>query len=182
MLDAFAQNVGPERMDVPAARGMIVLPDRHTRLDRRARGAVLDEERPLIAGVYQNRTGPRRSRELGLLQSDPTIFYIHDTLELAKVPVAGVGQLRLLGPAQGRADRRCRSHPSSLGTTPTRARAFRLDRSPRRRTARSTPRSSRTPRTATSTSWPRATAARRRRSPRRSRSTEANVKKYMQPE
>ena len=85
MLDAFAQNVGPERMAVPAARGMsfyqIV-----TLASIVEREAQLPEEMPLIAGVYANRLDPKKWG-LGLLQSDPTIFYIHDTLELAKVPV-----------------------------------------------------------------------------------------------
>jgi UPF0755 protein len=85
MLDAFAQNVGPERMAVPAARGMsfyqIV-----TLASIVEREAQLPEEMPLIAGVYANRLDPKKWG-LGLLQSDPTIFYVHDTLELAKVPV-----------------------------------------------------------------------------------------------
>ena len=50
------------------------------------REATLPEEMPLIAGVYANRLDAAKW-PLGLLQSDPTIFYIHDTLELAKVPV-----------------------------------------------------------------------------------------------
>ena len=47
------------------------------------REAQLDEEQPLIAGVYQNRLDPKKWPR-GLLQSDPTIFYVHDSLELAK--------------------------------------------------------------------------------------------------
>jgi len=86
MLDAYAQNVGPERMNVPAARGMnfyqIV-----TLASIVEREAQLPEEMPLIAGVYANRLDPTKW-QLGLLQSDPTIFYIHDTLELGKIPVA----------------------------------------------------------------------------------------------
>ena len=85
MLDAYAQNVGPQRMAVPAARGMsfyqIV-----TLASIVEREAQLPEEMPLIAGVYANRLDPKKWG-LGLLQSDPTIFYIHDTLELAKIPV-----------------------------------------------------------------------------------------------
>ena len=48
--------------------------------------AQLDEEKPLIAGVYSNRLDPKKW-PTGLLQSDPTIFYVHDTLELAKLKV-----------------------------------------------------------------------------------------------
>jgi UPF0755 protein len=40
---------------------------------------------PLIAGVYTNRLDQNKW-PTGLLQSDPTIFYVHDTLELAKIP------------------------------------------------------------------------------------------------
>jgi UPF0755 protein len=50
------------------------------------REAQLDEEKALIAGVYSNRLDPKKW-PTGLLQSDPTIFYLHDSLELAKEPV-----------------------------------------------------------------------------------------------
>jgi UPF0755 protein len=85
MLDKFAANVGQERMTVPAARGLTfyqVL----TLASIVEREAMLDEEKPLIAGVYTNRLDPKKW-PLGLLQSDPTIFYLHDSLELAKEPV-----------------------------------------------------------------------------------------------
>ena len=45
------------------------------------REAQVDEERPLIAGVYQNRLNPKKW-PTGLLQSDPTIFYVNDSLQL----------------------------------------------------------------------------------------------------
>ena len=85
MLDKFAQNVGPERMAVPEARGLSfyqVL----TLASIVEREALLDEEKPLIAGVYQNRLDPKKWPHR-LLQSDPTVFYVHDTLELAKLAV-----------------------------------------------------------------------------------------------
>jgi UPF0755 protein len=47
--------------------------------------AALDVERPLIAGVYQNRLDPK-IWPLGLLQSDPTVFYVNDTLQLEQLP------------------------------------------------------------------------------------------------
>jgi UPF0755 protein len=48
--------------------------------------AQIETEKPLIAGVYTNRLNPAKW-PLGLLQSDPTVLYVHDSLELAKVPV-----------------------------------------------------------------------------------------------
>ena len=85
MLDAYAENVGPARMDVPKERGMTYY-QIVTMASIVEREALLPEEMPLIAGVYANRLDPNKW-PTGLLQSDPTIFYIHDTLELAKVPV-----------------------------------------------------------------------------------------------
>jgi UPF0755 protein len=85
MLDAYAENVGPARMDVPKERGLTYyqIVSLASIVEREAQ---LPEEMPLIAGVYANRLDPAKW-PLGLLQSDPTIFYIHDSLELAKVPV-----------------------------------------------------------------------------------------------
>ena len=51
------------------------------------REALLDEEKPLIAGVYANRLDATRFPRQ-MLESDPTIFFVHDTLELAKVEIA----------------------------------------------------------------------------------------------
>jgi UPF0755 protein len=85
MLDKFATNVGPERMDVPKARGLTfyqVL----TMASIVEREAQLDDEKPLIAGVYTNRLNTKMWPTL-LLQSDPTIFYVHDSLQLAKTPI-----------------------------------------------------------------------------------------------
>jgi peptidoglycan lytic transglycosylase G len=83
MLDAFEKQVGPERMAVPASRGM-------TFYEILALGsivekeAVLDDERWTIAGVYQNRLdGGNRTR---LLEADPTVLYALDTLKLEAMP------------------------------------------------------------------------------------------------
>ncbi|HEY4190298.1 MAG TPA: endolytic transglycosylase MltG [Candidatus Limnocylindrales bacterium] len=79
MLDAFHERVGAQ-LDVPAKRGLTfyqVL----TLASIVEREAQLDSERPLIAGVYQNRLNPKKW-PTGLLQSDPTIFYVNDTLQL----------------------------------------------------------------------------------------------------
>jgi UPF0755 protein len=45
---------------------------------------VLDEERPRIAGVYQNRIDRVESVRHGLLQADPTVIYAVDTDKLGK--------------------------------------------------------------------------------------------------
>ena len=92
---------------------------------------MLDEEKPLIAGVYANRLDPKKW-PLGLLQSDPTIFYVHDTLELAKLPVDEWTTYIVLGADQGRPDRRDRCRPTWPATTRTRARACHRGRSTRR--------------------------------------------------
>lgn len=82
MLDTFDKRVGPTLMDVPSSRGLdfyqIVCLASIVRME-----AKLDEERPIIAGVYQNRldTPPR------LLDADPTVIYANDTMQLAKIPI-----------------------------------------------------------------------------------------------
>jgi UPF0755 protein len=81
MLDAWIDAVGQERLDVPAKRGLTfyqVL----TLASIVEREAVLDDERPLIAGVYQNRIDRVVSVKHGLLQADPTIIYAVDTVKL----------------------------------------------------------------------------------------------------
>ena len=48
--------------------------------------AILDDERPLIAGVYQNRIDGIAGVKTRLLNADPTAFYAIDTMELDKLP------------------------------------------------------------------------------------------------
>jgi UPF0755 protein len=86
MLDEFAATVGPQRMQVAAARGLTwtqVL----TMASIVEQEARLDSERARIAGVLQNRLNPR-TEAAGFLGSDPTVFYVNDTLQLAKLPLA----------------------------------------------------------------------------------------------
>jgi UPF0755 protein len=79
MLDAFQENIG-SRMDVPKSRGLsfykvVVLA---SLVEREVK---VDKERPLIAGVYQNRLDPDKW-PTGLLQADPTVIYGVDTINL----------------------------------------------------------------------------------------------------
>jgi conserved hypothetical protein, YceG family len=85
MLDGFIANVGPDRIVVTKERGLTfyqVL----TMASIVEREAQLDEEKPLIAGVYQNRLDPTKwPRQT--LESDPSVFYVNDTLSLAKLAI-----------------------------------------------------------------------------------------------
>ena len=169
MLDQFAANVGEDRLNVPKERGLTfyqVL----TLASIVEREAQLDEEKPLIAGVFQNRLNPKKWPRL-TLESDPTIFYVHDTLTLAKMKIADWPTYVFWAPIKGGltdeelpadlAGYNTYTHgglpPGPLCTPTVQRRSMR----------RSTP----TRRPATSTSWPRATDPRPRRSPRRSRNT-----------
>jgi UPF0755 protein len=81
MLDKFEQQVG-DRMKVPRARGLTfyqVL----TLASIVEHEAVLDEERPIIAGVYQNRLNSRGA--IRILNADPVVFYALDSVALAKL-------------------------------------------------------------------------------------------------
>jgi UPF0755 protein len=86
MLDKFIAAVGQDRLDVAKSRGL----DFYQVLTLASiveREAFLDSDRPLIAGVYQNRLDPKLF-PTRLLQSDPTIFFVHDSLQLATDPIA----------------------------------------------------------------------------------------------
>ncbi len=86
MLDTFYQRVGQDLQNVPKSRGLTF----HQVLVMASiveQEAALDEERPLIAGVYDNRLD-KQIWPTSLLQSDPTIFYVNDTLQLAKLKLA----------------------------------------------------------------------------------------------
>ncbi|MEA2608271.1 MAG: hypothetical protein QOJ75_514 [Chloroflexota bacterium] len=99
MLDKYILNVGEDRLAVAKARGLTYyeVTILASIVDREA---VLDEEKPLIAGVYQNRLDPKKWPR-GMLESDPTIFYVHDTLELAKLPVPDWIQYNFWAPIDG---------------------------------------------------------------------------------
>jgi len=99
MLDNFLAEVGPDRMKVAASRGLTwyeVL----TLASIVEREARLDSERPMIAGVLQNRLNPH-AETVGTLGSDPTVFYVNDTLQLAKIAVADWVSYSFWAPFQG---------------------------------------------------------------------------------
>jgi UPF0755 protein len=81
MLDGFIQAVGEDRLDVPEDRGLDFF-QILTLASIVEREAVLDEERPLIAGVYQNRIDRIPGVKPGLLNADPTVIYAADTVNL----------------------------------------------------------------------------------------------------
>ncbi len=81
MLDTFYKRVGPDRLDVPESRKLTFY-EVLTLASIVDREAVLDDERPLIAGVYQNRIDQVPSVKHGLLQADPTVIYAVDTVNL----------------------------------------------------------------------------------------------------
>jgi UPF0755 protein len=85
MLDKFVANVGQERLDVPSDRGLTFY-QVMTLASIVEREARLDDERPLIAGVYQNRIDGIPGVTTHLLNADPTVFYAIDTVALDELP------------------------------------------------------------------------------------------------
>jgi UPF0755 protein len=84
MLDKFIANVGEQRLEVPKARGLNFY-QVMALASIVEREAMLDEERPTIAGVYQNRLDGLPGVKNKILNSDPTVFYAIDTMELDKL-------------------------------------------------------------------------------------------------
>ncbi len=99
MLDKFEATVGEARLNVPDERGLSFF-QVLTLASIVEREAQLDEEKPLIAGVYANRLDKEKwPREI--LESDPTIFYVHDSLELDKLGVPNWHQYKFWAPIEG---------------------------------------------------------------------------------
>jgi UPF0755 protein len=84
MLDGFIAAVGDAKLKVPADRGLSF----YAVLSLASiveREAVLDDERPLIAGVYQNRLDGIPGIKNKILNADPTVFYAWDTMKLNEI-------------------------------------------------------------------------------------------------
>jgi UPF0755 protein len=81
MLDGFHTAVGDAKMKVPAERQMTFYQvlSLASIVEKEAR---LDEEKPLIAGVYQNRLNGIPGIKNKILNADPTVIYANDTVEL----------------------------------------------------------------------------------------------------
>lgn len=82
MLDRFHKAVG-DRLNVASESGLTFY-EVLTLASLVEKEAVLEDEKPLIAGVYQNRLDGKNSH--GLLEADPTVIYANDTVELDKIP------------------------------------------------------------------------------------------------
>ncbi|HUQ43251.1 MAG TPA: endolytic transglycosylase MltG [Candidatus Limnocylindria bacterium] len=84
LLDRFHEAVGDERMKVPKERGLdfyrVV-----TLASIVEHEAIVAEERPIIAGVYQNRLDGLKGIAK-ILNADPTVTFATDTMALAKLP------------------------------------------------------------------------------------------------
>jgi UPF0755 protein len=81
MLDTFIDRVGEDRLKVPEKRGLTFY-QILTLASIVEREAVLDDEKPKIAGVYQNRIDRKPQVKTGLLEADPTVIYAVDTNKL----------------------------------------------------------------------------------------------------
>jgi UPF0755 protein len=85
MLDKFIAAVGDAKLNVPQERGLTF----YQVLSLASiveREAVLDDERALIAGVYQNRMDGLPGIKNKILNADPTVIYAVDTVKLAEIP------------------------------------------------------------------------------------------------
>jgi UPF0755 protein len=83
MLDRFKKAVG-DKMAVPTERGLTFYKIL-TLASLVEKEAILEDEKPLIAGVYQNRLDGKNGHKL--LEADPTVIYANDSVELSKLPI-----------------------------------------------------------------------------------------------
>ena len=97
LLNSFDEQVTQEVRDQLAARGWTI-DDAVTLASIVEREAVLEEERPLIAGVYINRL--EDTSQAWVLNADPTLQYALATLQYAELPVAEWGSVDWWPPLQ----------------------------------------------------------------------------------
>ncbi|HEX2194900.1 MAG TPA: endolytic transglycosylase MltG [Candidatus Limnocylindria bacterium] len=86
LLGNFEERFTPQIADAIAAQGLSV-DEAVTLASIVEREAVLDEERPLIAGVYLNRINNPTGETAGLLNADPTLQYALATRQHRGAPV-----------------------------------------------------------------------------------------------
>jgi UPF0755 protein len=87
LLGTFGERLTPEIRDGIAAQGLTI--DQAVNVASIVeREAVLDAERPLIAGVYLNRINNPTAGTVGLLNADPTLQYGLATAEFGSKPVS----------------------------------------------------------------------------------------------
>lgn len=86
MLEKFEAQVGEARWTVPEERGMTFF-EVLTLASIVEREAVLNEEKPTIAGVYQNRLNGIPGVRNRILNADPTVIYGADSVALAERPI-----------------------------------------------------------------------------------------------
>jgi UPF0755 protein len=84
LLDRFHEVVGDDRMKVPKDRGLDFY-EIVTLASIVEHEAIVDDERALIAGVYQNRLDGLHGVPK-ILNADPTVTFATDTMALAKLP------------------------------------------------------------------------------------------------
>ena len=85
LLDKFEESVGEARLQVPESRGLSLY-EVVTLASIVEREAQVEEERTLIAGVYQNRLDSNGAGQI--LAADPIVLYAIDTVALAETPFA----------------------------------------------------------------------------------------------
>lgn len=83
LLDRFYEKVGDARINVPESRGLTFY-QVVTLASIVEHEAAVENERALIAGVYQNRIDGLGGRAK-ILNADPTVTYATDTMALAKL-------------------------------------------------------------------------------------------------
>ncbi len=99
MLDRFADEVGAARFAAAKEKG-VPFHEIVTLAALVERETADDTERAPIAGVFRNRMAGR-NETAGFLGSDPTVFYLNDTLQLAKLPLAKWPQYVFWAPPEG---------------------------------------------------------------------------------